>query len=256
MLLTRRGLAVLEYYLVCYRRVWRGSVSSSFVMPVMFFVGMGIAVGTYVDRGGGLDLPYHQFVGTGLLAFTGLQTALIESAFPVLGGFKWRRVYYGIAAAPPTVDDIVIGHLGYVLLRVAFGATAFLIVMVPFGAVTSPWAVLMPLVAMLVGAAVTTPMLAYSATVESPNMMSIVFRFGVLPMMLFSGVFFPISQLPVGLRPLAYATPLWHGVELCRAAGLGEPTGWPVLGHIGYLALWVAVGFLLARVRFRKRLGD
>lgn len=256
MLLTRRGLAVFEYYLVAYKRVWRGSLFSSFVMPVMFFVGMGLAVGSYVDRGGGLDLPYHQFVGTGLIAFTGLQIAMIESAFPVLGGFKWRRTYYGIAAAPPTVDDIIVGHIGFVLLRVFVGATGFLIVMVPFGAVTSPWAVLMPLVSMLVGAAATTPMLAYSATVESPNMMSIVFRFGVLPMMLFSGVFFPIAQLPVGLQPLAYATPVWHGVELCRAAGLGEPVTWPVPAHLGYLALWVAGGFVLARARFRKRLGD
>lgn len=256
MLLTRRGLAVLEYHLVGYRRVWRGSLFSSFVVPVMFFVGMGVAVGSYVDRGGGLDLPYHQFVGTGLLAFTGLQTAMIESAFPVLGGFKWRRTYYGIAAAPPTVDDIIVGHLGYVLLRVALGATAFLIVMVPFGAVTSGWAVLMPLIAMLVGSAIATPMLAYSATIDSPNLMAVAFRFGVLPMMLFSGVFFPVSQLPVGLQPLAFASPLWHGAELCRAAGLGEPTTWPVVAHLGYLALWVTVGFFLARARFRKRLGD
>jgi lipooligosaccharide transport system permease protein len=248
------ALAVLEYQLVGYRRVWRGSVFSSFLMPVLFFLGMGVAVGSYVDRNGGLDIPYLEFIGPGLLAFTGLQIAMVDSGFPVLGGFKWRRTYYGIAAAPPRVGDIIAGHLGYVALRVAVGTTAFLIVMVLFGTVSSVWAVVMPLIAILIGMATATPMLAYSASVESPNLMAVMFRFGVLPMMLFSGVFFPVEQLPAALRPVVYVTPLWHGAELCRAAALGLGTAWPVLAHVGYLGLWVVVGYGLARARFRKRL--
>lgn len=247
-------MAVLEYYLTGYRRVWRGTVFTSFLLPVLFFLGMGIAVGAYVDRGGALDLPYAEFIAPGLVAFSGLQIAMTESGFPVLGAFKWRRVYYGIAAAPPRVGDIIIGQLGYISLRVAVGATAFLIVMVPFGVVRSGWSVLMPPIAILVGLAVATPMFAYSATVDSPNQVAIMFRFGLLPMMLFSGVFFPISQLPEVIQPVAYLTPLWHGVELCRSAALGLDSSAPVLVHVGYLALWVVVGYLLASARFRVRL--
>jgi lipooligosaccharide transport system permease protein len=247
-------LAVLEYHLVGYRRVWRGTVFSSFAMPVLFFLGMGVAVGAYVDRGGGLDMPYLQFIAPGLLAFTGLQIAMMESGFPVLGSFKWHKIYYGMAAAPPRVGDMIVGQLGYIALRVLVAAGAFLLVMLPFGAIASGFAVLTPLVAVLVGLAAATPMFAFSASVQSPNAMAIMFRFGMLPMMLFSGVFFPLEQLPGLLQPLAFALPLWHGVELCRAAALGIGTAWPVALHVGYLGVWFAVGLVLARVRFTKRL--
>lgn len=255
--MTRPG-AVLEYHLAGYRRVWRGTVFSSFLMPVLFFLGMGLAVGEYVDRGGGLDLPYQQFIGSGLLAFTGVQIAMTESSYSVMGGFKWQRIYYGMAAAPLRVGDIVAGQLGYIGLRIGLAAGAFLLVMIPFGAVGSGWAVLAPLVAVLVGLAVAAPMFAFAATVESVNMLAVLFRFALLPMMLFSGVFFPVSQLPAGLEPVAYALPLWHGVELCRTAVLGpDPavgSGWPVPAHLGYLGLWTVGGFLLAVARFRNRL--
>ncbi len=247
-------LAVLEYFLVGYRRIWRGTVFSSFAMPVLFFLGMGVAVGRYVDRGGNLDLPYLQFIAPGLLAFAGLQIAMMESGFPVLGNFKWHKIYFGMASAPPRVGDMIVGQLGYISLRVLVSATAFLLVMLPFGAIASAWAVLTPLVAVLVGLAIATPMFAYSATVQSPNLMAVMFRFGMLPMMLFSGVFFPVTQLPGALQPLAYALPLWHGVELSRGAALGIATAWPAALHVGYLVLWAAVGFALARARFTKRL--
>lgn len=248
-------LAVLEYHLVGYRRVWRGSVFSSFVMPVLFFLGMGLAVGEYVDRGGGLDVPYLRFIAPGLLAFTGLQIALMESGYPVHGMFKWHKIYFGMASAPPRPVDMIAGQLGYIALRVLVAALAFLLVMLPFGAVASAWAAVAPAVAVLVGLSVATPMFAYSATIRSDSMLAIIFRFGMLPMMLFSGTFFPVSQLPGALQPLAYATPLWHGVELCRAAVLGTGTPWPLPLHLGYLALWVVVGFALAHARFTRRLG-
>lgn len=246
--------AVLEYHLATYKRVWRASVFSSFVMPVLFFFGMGIGVGEYVDRGDGLDLPYVQFIGAGLLAFTGVQIAMVEGSYPVMGGFKWRRTYYGMAAAPLRIGDIVTGQLGYIALRVALAALAFLIVMIPFGAVESGWAAVTPVYAVLTGLAVAAPMFAFSASVDSDNLMAILFRFALLPMMLFSGVFFPVEQLPAGLQPLAYALPLWHGVELCRAAAVGTGTGWPVPVHLGYLAAWIVAGLLLAVARFRRRL--
>jgi lipooligosaccharide transport system permease protein len=248
------ALAVLEYFLVGYKRVWRGTVFSSFAMPVLFFLGMGVAVGAYVDRGGNLDMPYLQFIAPGLLAFTGLQIAMMESGFPVVGNFKWHKIYFGMASAPLRVGDMLLGQLGYISLRVLVAATGFLLVMVPFGAIGSAWAALTPLVAVLVGLAVATPMFAFSATVQSPSLVAIMFRFGMLPMMLFSGVFFPVEQLPGALQPVAHALPLWHGVELSRAAALDVNAAWPVAGHVGYLALWCVLGFALARFRFIKRL--
>ena len=60
-----------------------------------------------------------------------------------------------------------------------------------------------------------------------------IFRFGMIPLFLFSGTFFPVTQLPAWIRPLAYATPLWHGVALCRALSLGTADLAGALGHLG-----------------------
>jgi lipooligosaccharide transport system permease protein len=96
--------------------------------------------------------------------------------------------------------------------------------------------------------------LAYSATISTDNMFAILFRFAVIPMTLFAGVFFPVEQLPTLARWVAYVTPLWHGVELVRAATLGNPTAIGWLGHAAYLAAWGVAGYLLACRRFSRRL--
>jgi lipooligosaccharide transport system permease protein len=78
----------------------------------------------------------------------------------------------------------------------------------------------------------------------------------MMPLMLFSGTFFPLSQLPAGLRALAAVTPLWHGVALCRAFSLGTAAGDPVgmLGHATYLVVLAAVGIWAGDRTYRRRL--
>jgi lipooligosaccharide transport system permease protein len=81
------------------------------------------------------------------------------------------------------------------------------------------------------------------------------FRFGMMPLMLFSGTFFPLSQLPGWLRALAYATPLWHGVALCRALSLDKSPGLlETLGHVAYLAVLAAIGIWAGGRAYRRRL--
>jgi len=250
------ALPAFEHRLVAYRRVWRGSVFSSFVLPVLFFLAMGISVGGYVDRGGVLGVPYLAYIAPGLLASTALQVAIGETTWPVLSGFEWNRMYHGMRATPLRPRDIAGGEALFVGLRIASAAAAFLVVMAVFGTVGSWWGVAALPAAVLTGLAVTGPLLAFSATIKNDNMFSLLHRFAVIPMTLFAGVFFPIEQLPLIARWIAYASPLWHGVELCRAATLGAPTALPIAAHTLYLGLWAVGGFLLARVRFTKRLSD
>jgi lipooligosaccharide transport system permease protein len=85
--------------------------------------------------------------------------------------------------------------------------------------------------------------------------MNYVFRFGAVPMMLFSGTFFPVSRLPGWLQPIAYATPLWHGVALCRGLSLGTGlSAWSVAAHVGYLVAITAAGLWAGSVTYRRRL--
>ena len=82
----------------------------------------------------------------------------------------------------------------------------------------------------------------------------LVYRLGILPMVLFSGAFFPISQLPTAIMWLAYLTPIWHGVDLARGLTTGTATWLPALGHIAYLLVWFLVGWCLAVTGFARRL--
>jgi lipooligosaccharide transport system permease protein len=98
------------------------------------------------------------------------------------------------------------------------------------------------------------PIFAFTATQESDSGFNILFRFVITPLFLFSGVFFPVDHLPALLRPIAWVTPLWHGVDANRSLALGSPD-WPlVVGHTAYLLLVIAVGAVLARRTFTKRL--
>jgi lipooligosaccharide transport system permease protein len=248
-------VAVLEYHLVCYRRTWRETVFSSFVTPMLLFIGLGTAVGAYVDGRTTLGLPYLAFIAPGLLAFTGMQVAIMESGYQVQSYMAWDRIYHGMAAAPLRVLDIIAGQLVYVALRVLAAALAFLLVMLPFDAVGSPAAMLAPVVAVLVGLAAATPMFAYAASVDGPYLMAVI-RFCTLPVMFFSGVVFPIEQLPGFLQPVAYPLPLWHAVELCRAATVGSATAWPVPAHVGVLLAWTVVGLALAHRQFTRELSE
>ncbi|MEU6740962.1 ABC transporter permease [Streptosporangium sandarakinum] len=246
--------AVLERHLVMYRRLWRGSVFSSFVLPVLFLAGIGLGVGGYVGEIGGVG--YLAWITPGVLASTAFQTAIGESTYAVMGDFKWVRSYHAMYAAPVRVGEMVAGRLAYILLRVVVAAVVFLGVTALFGALRSPWALLSPVVVALVGLAAAAPVTAFAATVEHDSYFALLFRFVMIPSALFSGVFFPVEQLPGAARVLACLSPLWHGVELSRAATLGVFPAWPVWAHVAYLLVWAGAGTAWAVSAFGRRLRD
>jgi lipooligosaccharide transport system permease protein len=174
----------------------------------------------------------------------------------VFDKFTWTRGYHSMRATPLRIEDILRGHLAYVLLRVTVASTAFLLVMLAFGTVRSPWVLAALPAVVLIGLAAAAPSFGYAASIGNDGLFAVLFRFAVIPMSLFAGVFFPVASLPAPARALAYVSPLWHGVELCRAATLGQPTAWGVPAHVSMLVAWSVAGYLFARHRFRKKLTD
>ncbi|MEV0972218.1 ABC transporter permease [Microtetraspora glauca] len=248
------SIAVLERHLTLYRRLWRASVFSSFVLPVLFVISMGMGVGGYIGSVQGVD--YLSWIVPGVVASTAFQMAVGESTYSVLGDFKWVRAYHAMRATPVRPDDIVTGHLLYLLFRVTTAVLAFLLVVLFFDALHSPWAVTIPLVCALLTVATAAPVMAFAASIEHDSHFALLFRFVMIPAALFSGVFFPIEQLPALVRPVAYVSPLWHSVELCRSATLGIAPPWPIAAHVGCLLLWALAGTAMAAYRFRRRLED
>jgi lipooligosaccharide transport system permease protein len=253
-------LRQVDHWRARWRRTWRGSAITNFVLPVLYLLGMGVGLGAYVDEGGAQQslggLPYLDFIAPGLLATTVFQNAVGASTWPVLGALKWDKTYYAMLATPLRVRDILLGNLWFIAARLALTATVFLGVLVAFGIARSPWALLALPGAVLVGMAHSTACFAYAASVERETGFMLLYRLGVVPMFLFSGAFFPISQLPTPLEWVARLLPLTSGVDLLRDLVLGTPELGPDLLYIAYLALWVLAGFWLADRRLARRLGD
>ena len=236
---------VFEYRLVAYRRTFRSSIFNSFIGPALFLAAMGVGLGGYVDRSGNdlLDVSYLAFLAPGLLAATAMQTASFESTFPIMGGLVWSRVFHAMYATPIRPADIALGNLAWIAFRILLVSTVFVLVTVLFGAAASPLIVLAIPVAVLTGLAFAGPIAAYAATQRTMENFSAVFRFGITPLFLFSGTFFPIESLPVFLQPIAWLTPLYHGVALSRGLSLGTATDPLVLViHLGVLLAFIVVG--------------
>ena len=248
----------LDYWWHVYRRTWKGSAVSSFVEPLMYLAAMGVLLGGYVDdSGSSLDgaPSYLVFIAPGLLAATGMRVAISEVMWPVMGAIKWDRTYFGMIATPLRVVDIVAGHLGYAMFRVVFTCVVFVGVLAAFGIFTSVvGAVGALLAAVLIGFAFAAPVYAFSAGARSEQGFALIYRVGVMPMFLFSGAFFPISNLSTPLEMLARLTPLWHGVELTRMSTLGTWELGDAVVHVLYLlalgtaGVWWAVRRLTARL--------
>ena len=252
---------VLEYQAISYRRTFRASIFSSFLSPVLFLTAMGLGVGSYVNQSSNASqalggLTYIQFLAPGLLAATAMQAAAFESTFPIMGGLVWERTFHAMYATPITPRDIVLGSVIWVGVRLSMITAIFAAVIVVFGAAASPLIVLAIPAAVLTGLAFSTPIVAFSATQRTPDKFNYLFRFGVTPLFLFSGTFFPISNLPVFLQPIAWLSPLWHGVELTRGLALGTIGQEPLLAllHVTVLVAMVAIGLDLAFRSVERRL--
>jgi lipooligosaccharide transport system permease protein len=262
--LTRPALAgavfavrELRFWLTDYRRTWRGSIYSSLLNPLLFLGAMGVGLGTLVNKQGDAAIggvSYLTFIAPGLLAATAMTTAVGESTYPVLASVKWVKTYQAATASPLRPADIFHGHMLFVALRLTMNCAIFLAVSAVLGAVHSRWALASLPVAVLTGMAFNATIESWAITRTRDTSFAVIFRFGMIPLFLFSGIFFPVTQLPGWLQPIAYATPLWHGVALCRSLSLGVATLGGALIHLGYLAGLTAIGVAAGNRSYRRRL--
>lgn len=240
-------LRVLEGGLIGYRRTWRGSAVSTFLTPILYLAAMGLGLGTLVDRGAGqatLPVDYLAFLAPGLLAASAMQTGANDAAWPVMAGIKWRKTYQAVLATPVTVPDLVVGHLTWTAIRLALMGLWYAVVIWLFGVAPLDRTLLAVPPAILTGLAFAGPVMAFTATVNDAQGLTHLFRFGLVPLFLFSGTFFPVEQLPDALEPLAVVTPLWHGAELVRGTMLERPVDWPIAWPV-WAHVAVMLGFLV-----------
>lgn len=226
---------------------------TSFGNPLIYLYAMGVGLASLVDANlgdGGLGgVSYLQFVAPALLCSAAITVATEEFTYPIMLGYKWNPVFYGMNASPISPTQIVDGIVLSVSMRMLFSCGVYFAFMLLFGAVPGTLGWVSLFVAVLCGLGFGAVMMGYASTItEDKGQFAIVMRFVVLPMTLFSGTFFPLEQLPVWLQWIGWISPLWHGTELARvfSFGYGESI-WLSIIHVLYLGALFIFGWVWAR---------
>jgi lipooligosaccharide transport system permease protein len=250
------ALRVLEHDLRFYRQTWRGTLTSTFVSPVLFLAALGVGLGAFIDQSGNEVLPgvsYAEFVGPALLMTQAMQAAIFECSYPLMGKFEWRKTFFGILATPVTVGGLFTGEVLWLSFRIGVGAIGFFIALVLFGLVLSPTGVIAIPVAILTGLGFALPMFAFTASITRDEPFSLIFRFIQIPLFLFSGTFFPIDELPPLLAAIAWLTPIANGIAIARDATLGTLNA-SAIPHLAVILAWIVVGGMIAIRQANRRL--
>lgn len=228
--------------------------------PLAYLFAMGVGMAALINANGGGSfggVGYLTFLAPALVASAAMMSATGEFMFPIMDGFKWRRTFYGPHASPLAPEQIAGGHIIGVTIRILVPTAIYFGIVVLFGAAPGPWAWLSIFTATLCALAFGLPLMAYVSTLtKDSGQFAAVQRFIVTPLFLFSGTFFPLATLPWFLQWIGWLSPLWHATELGRVLSYGyaEPL-WLSLVHLLYMLATAAVGWVLARRIFARRMG-
>jgi lipooligosaccharide transport system permease protein len=248
---ARAGI-VVERNVMTYRRQWI-AFATGFLEPVFYLLSIGIGVGALVGRiplGDGRSVPYAEFVAPAMLAASAMNGAIFDATYNMFFKLRYARTFESMLSTPVGVADIAAGELLWTLARGGLYSLSFIGVALVLGLVASWWALLALPVALLIGFAFGAVGMAATTWIRGIADFDYV-QLALVPMLLLSATFFPVTTYPGVVRWLVELSPLYHGVALERGLMLGE-VGWGLLGH---LAVLVALGAVGTRV-LSARLAD
>jgi lipooligosaccharide transport system permease protein len=236
-----------------FRSFWKSTTFSSVLEPVIYLLAFGLGLGaTIVDRVEGLE--YVEFVGTGMVATAVIFSSALPAMFGTFVKHRFQRTYDAILAAPVDVEELVTAEMLWIGIRAGFYGCFPLIVSMFFGLDPAPGMLLVPLFCFVTALGFAAFGIATAASVAKIDQFSYVTTLVVTPLFLVAGTFFPIQELPAGLRAAAQLNPLHHLVELVRHAAFGFEVG--DLIRIAALIVFAVVLWRVAVNRMEKRLID
>jgi len=223
-----------------------------FLEPLLFLAGIGLGLGKYITQSME-GLAYIEFLGTGLLVTTAMFTSAFECSFGTFIRLEFEKVYDGMLAAPITVNNLIVGEIIWAGTKGFFFSFAVLCILAGFRIIHLPNALLAPFVGLVTGLMFSSLSLLVTSFIKTINQFNFYFTGFLSPMFFFSGVVFPISNLPRIVRPIAEIVPLTHAVRLVRAVCTTayQPK---LLFDLLYVIVFILVVGFLAVKRLKKRL--
>ncbi|HWR59115.1 MAG TPA: ABC transporter permease [Thermodesulfovibrionales bacterium] len=240
----KRAVRVWQRNFTVYTKLYLSSLALNFVEPVLYLAALGLGLGAFVKEINGV--PYIKFMAPGIIASSSMFAAIYECTYGTYVRMTYQKTFDAILATPVSVDDLIAGELMWGATKSAIYGTIIMIVISAFGLVDSALVVLaIPLlfIAGLVFAEISVMFVAVVPGIDSFNYF---YTLLMTPMFLFSGIFFPLDNLPPIVAKIAFFTPLYHLVNMCRAFSAGN-----ISMSAGDVAWIVVVALLLAPYPFR-----
>jgi lipooligosaccharide transport system permease protein len=245
------AFAVWRRNTLVWRKLMAPSLLINFGEPFLYLLGLGYGLGLFI--GEMMDMPYLTFLASGILASSAMNAATFEAMYSVYTRMIPQRTYDAILATPLEVADILAGEWLWCATKATINGTGILLVAAVLGAVHD-WNALWVLpIQFVVGLAFAGPALVMSAFARGYDFFNYYMTLLITPMFILSGVFYPVSSLPVALQGIVQVLPLTHAVDLIRPLVAGQPVA-DVGLHLAVLAVYGIVGFFAAVVLVRRRL--
>jgi len=244
-----RARVILERGFIAFRSSTWMIVLSGFIEPVLYLFAFGYGLGTLIGNidSNGASIPYAAYIAPALLATSAMNGAIFDSTFNVFFKMKHDRVYHGMLATSLGPLDVALGEISWALIRGLGYAIAFMAVVTPLGLIPSAWGILAIPAAVLIAfgfASVGMALTSYMTSFQQLQIINIV----LLPMFLFSGVFYPLSVFPEWLQFIIKALPLSQAIHLVRGLTLGQ-IDTALLGHVLYFVVMIISGLFFTTKR-------
>ncbi|RJQ55794.1 MAG: ABC transporter permease [Nitrospiraceae bacterium] len=249
---TGKAFRVWQRNFTVYKKLYMSSIAFNFVEPVLYLVALGLGLGGFIKEINGV--PYIKFIAPGLIASSSMFAVATECTYGTYIRMAHQKTFDAILATPVGIDDLIAGEVLWGATKSAFYGAIITLVIVLFGLVDSPLIILA--LPVLVMSGLIFAEISLIATALAPGIDSFSYFFTLLltPSFLFSGIFFPLDTLPPLVAKIAFFTPLYHLVNICRAFASGSlySVRWDVVWLLAAAGLLAPYPFRLMRRRMIK----
>ena len=249
--LSLRAIGVWRRNFLVWKKLAIPSMLGNLADPMIYMFGLGYGLGGMLPDVNGL--PYIAFLAAGTLCASTMNAATFEALYSAFSRMHMQKTWEALLYTPLSLDDVVAGEWLWAASKSMLSGTAILIVIALLGFVQSPLALWVLPIVFLTGLCFAGLGLIINALAPSYDFFMYYFTLVITPMILLSGVFFPLEQLPPVAQHLAMLLPLSHAVALVRPLVNGEVPA-QIFLHLGVLAGIAICSFSLALGLTRRRL--
>jgi len=247
----RQAFRVWQREVSVYKYVYKSTIVSNLMDPLVYLVALGFGLGAFVSRIQGM--PYIQFIAPGLISSSIMSAATFETTINTFVRIHFDRVYEAMMATPVTVEDIVVGEIMWAMTRSTIYATVMLGVVTALGLTHSWYAIFVPFLGAMGGMMFAILGLTYTSLLKSIDQVNFYFTLFITPLFLFSGVFYPIDALPEIVKTIAFLSPLYHLVEIIRPLVIGK-IGFGIVVHLVWIIVFILIFAAVPVNLLRKKL--